>query len=195
MAGTLGANEILENLRLLSEWLQVKHPGERFQLVLLGGAALTLKGFKDQTRDIDVLEPDVLPEPLKGGIAQVSKAKRISPDWINTDAANIFRRYRKDHALPAYFKKTSRTIPIGKNLKVKLLGRQALIATKLFAATPSLRKHTQDLSELAPNKREVREALRFVLSLDDHESRIQDLRIILTEIGYDFDEIWKKLDK
>ena len=195
MPGPLGANEILENLKLLSEWLRVKHPGERFLLVLLGGAALALEGFKDQTRDIDVLVPDVLPEPLKVGIAHISKAKRISTDWINTDAANIFRRHRKNLPLPVYFKKTSRTIQIGKNLKVKLLGRQALIATKLFAATPSFRKHTEDLKGLSPNRREIKEALRFVLSLDDHESRIQDLRIILSEIGYDFDEIRKKLDK
>jgi hypothetical protein len=56
---------------------------------------------------------------------------------------------------------------------VKLLGRQALIATKLFAATPSFRKHTEDLNELAPDRKEMREALRFVLGLDDvnRESR------------------------
>jgi hypothetical protein len=71
MAGPLGTNEILENLRLLSEWLQVKHPGKKFELTLLGGAALALHGFKDQTRDIDVLEPDVLPEPLKAGIVHI----------------------------------------------------------------------------------------------------------------------------
>ncbi len=195
MAGPLGTNEILQNLSLLAEWLQVKHPGEKFELTLVGGAALALGGFKDQTRDIDVLEPDVLPESLKAGIAHISKARRMSPDWINTNAANIFRRQRKDCALPGYFKKTSRTIQIGRNLKVRLLGRQGLIATKLLAATPSFTKHTRDLKELSPKRSEIREAVRFVLSVDGHESRIQDLRIILREIGYDFDEIWKKLDK
>ena len=89
----------------------------------------------------------------------------------------------------------SRTIQFGENLKLRLLGRQGLIATKLLAATPSFTKHTLDLKGLAPKRSEIREAVRFVLSVDDHESRIQDLRIILDEIGYDFDEIWKKLDK
>ena len=30
MAKTLKENEILKNLNLLSDWLRVKHPGERF---------------------------------------------------------------------------------------------------------------------------------------------------------------------
>jgi hypothetical protein len=123
MAGPLSTNEILENLKLLSEWLQVKHPEERFELTLVGGAAMALDGYKDQTRDGDVLEPGVLTEPLKAGIAYISKAKRLSPEWINTNAANIFRKLMKNGALPGYFKKMSRTIQIGKNLKVKLLGR------------------------------------------------------------------------
>lgn len=195
MAGPLSRNEIFENLKLLSEWLEVKHPGEPFELIVVGGAAMALEGHKDQTRDVDVLEPGVLPEPLKAGIAYISKAKRISPEWINTNAANIFRKRRRDTALPGYFKKTSRTIQFGKNLKVRLLGRQGLIATKLLAATPSFAKHTRDIKELAPRKNEIREAVRFVLSMDDHESRVQDLRIILDELGYDFDEIWKKDNK
>lgn len=145
MAVPLSRNEILENLKLLSEWLEVKHPGEQFELIVVGGAAMALEGHKDQTRDVDVLEPGVLPEPLKAGIAYISKAKRISPEWINTDAANIFRKRRRETALPGYFKKTSRTIQFGKNLKVRLLGRQGLIATKLLAATPSFAKHTRDI--------------------------------------------------
>jgi len=195
MAGPLSRNEILENLKLLSEWLEVKSPGEQFELTLVGGAAMALDGHKDQTRDVDVLEPGVLSATLKAGIAYISKAKRLNPEWINMNVANIFRKRRRDIPLPNYFKKISRTIEIGKNLKVRLLGRQGLIATKLLAATPSFAKHTRDLKELAPGKREIREAVRFVLSMDDHESRVQDLRIILDELGYDFDEIWKKHGK
>jgi hypothetical protein len=192
MAGPLSGNEILENLRLLSDWLEVKHPGEEFELTLLGGAAMALDGHKDQTRDVDVLEPVSLPGPLKAGIAFISKAKKLGPEWINTNAASIFRKRKRSISLPVYFKKTSRTIQVGKNLGVRLLGRQGLISTKLLAATPSYSKHTRDLKELAPTKKEIREAVRFVLSMDAHESRVEDLRIILDELGYDFDEIRKK---
>lgn len=46
---------IIENLSLLSEWLSVKYPGQIFQLTVVGGAAMALEGFKDQTQDIDEL--------------------------------------------------------------------------------------------------------------------------------------------
>ena len=58
----LGKEEILESLGWLSDWLQQKHPGKRFELVLVGGAALALHGLKDQTVDIDLFSPDPLPE-------------------------------------------------------------------------------------------------------------------------------------
>jgi len=45
--------QILENLKLLSEWLSVKYPDDTFELVVVGGAAMALDEFKDQTRDID----------------------------------------------------------------------------------------------------------------------------------------------
>ena len=55
MPHELDKTEILENLKLLSDWLRVKHPGDVFELTLVGGAAMALNGFKEQTRDIDLL--------------------------------------------------------------------------------------------------------------------------------------------
>ncbi|MBN2059692.1 MAG: hypothetical protein JW882_04670 [Deltaproteobacteria bacterium] len=43
------AKEILEHLKMLADWIRVKHPGESFELVVVGGAAMALEGFKDQT--------------------------------------------------------------------------------------------------------------------------------------------------
>jgi hypothetical protein len=87
-------NEIVENLKLLADWLQVKYPGEPFELIVAGGAA-----------------------------------------------------------------------------------------------TPSYRKHTEDLSNLRPSKRQITEALRFVMSIDDSDPRKDDLRIVMKELGFEFDEI------
>ena len=64
MAKPLGRTEILENLKMLADWIRVKQPGEHFELVVVGGAAMTIEGFKDQTMDIDVIRPEVLPEPI-----------------------------------------------------------------------------------------------------------------------------------
>jgi len=181
--------EILENLNLLSEWLRVKYPSDTFELMVVGGAAMTLNGFKDQTNDIDLLKPERLPIPLRGGIAHISRAKRLPPEWINTNAANILRRVKPLKELPDYFNEISRTIDISENLKVNLIGRQALIALKLLATTPSYTKHSVDIKSLNPSKEEIKEAVRFVLSIDNNELRRDDLLIVLRYIGFDLNEL------
>jgi hypothetical protein len=188
MPQELGRGEILENLRLLSEWLRVKYPAERFELTVIGGAAMALDGFKDQTQDIDLLKPERLPGPLTGGIAHISRVKRLSPEWINNNVANILRNVKPLRKLPRYFSDISHSIDIGENLKVNLIGRQALITLKLWAATPSHTKHSIDIKSLNPSKEEIREAVRFVLSIDNNQLRRDDLRMVLRFIGFDLDE-------
>lgn len=56
---------------------------------MAGGAAMALEGFKGQTTDIDLLSPEVLPDPIKNGIAHVSRAKKLGAEWLNTSLANI----------------------------------------------------------------------------------------------------------
>ena len=188
MAQELGRNEILENLRLLSEWLQVKYPGEVFELTVIGGAAMALNGFKEQTKDIALLRPEKLPAGLQNGIAHISRIKKLSPEWINNNAAHILRK-AKPLSLPDYFSELSRTIDIAVNLKINIVGRQALLALKLCAATPSFTKHTNDIKSLRPEKEEIKEAVRFVLSLDSSEVRRDDLKIVLEKIGFDLHEL------
>jgi len=188
MPTTLNKTKILETLELLSEWLSIKYPNDTFEMVVVGGAAMALNEFKDQTRDIDLLLPEILPAALKEGIAHVSKAKRLPPEWINTNAANILKKLKPTKGLPEYFNEISRTIDIGNNVKITLIGRQALIGMKLLASTPSYTKHTDDIKSLNPRKEEIEEAVRFVLSIDNNELRKKDLRIVLKAIGFDFDE-------
>ena len=114
MAQEFNRDEIIENLRLLSEWLSVKYPDEVFELTVVGGAAMALAGFKDQTRDIDLLAPARLPAPMKAGIRHVSKAKRLPPEWINTSAANVLAKAGKLKILPDYFSEISGTIEVGR---------------------------------------------------------------------------------
>ena len=57
------------------------------------------------------------------------------------------------------------------------------------------KKHTTDLKKLKPNKEEMEEAVRFVLHMDGHETRRQDLGTILKQIGFDADEILQQIDK
>jgi len=195
MVKPLKHKEILENLKLLADWLRVKYPREHFELIVAGGAAMTLEGFNGQTTDIDLLSPKELPDSLKKGIAHVGRAKRLGAEWLNTSLANMLSTSARSVKLPNYFREISRTLEVSDNLKIGLISRQALISLKLYATTPIYRKHTEDLSNLRPSKREITEALRFVMSIDDSDPRKDDLRVVMKELGFDFDEIHHNLAK
>lgn len=195
MVKPLKNNEIVEHLKLLADWLRVKYPGEHFELIVAGGAAMTLEGFKGQTTDIDLLSPKELPDSLKKGIAHVGRVKKLGADWLNTSLADMLAKSARSVKLPKYFSEVSRTFEMGDNLRVALIGRQAMISLKLYATTPSYRKHTDDLSNLRPSKREITEALRFVMNIDDSNPRKDDLRVVMKELGFDFDEIHRNLAK
>jgi hypothetical protein len=193
MAKALKEKEILENLKMLADWIRVKQPSDYFELVVVGGAAMTLQGFKYQTKDIDVFRPEVLPEPIVSGAANIGKIRRLGSGWINSNVANMLLKTKGSAVLPGYFNEVSRTIEVSKNLRVSLIGRQALISLKLYAATPSYRKHTDDINRLVPNSEEITEAVRFVMSFDETEVRKDDLRIVLKKLGFDFDDIYRNI--
>ena len=193
MPKALKEKGILENLKMLADWIRVKYPDDSFELVVVGGAAMALEGFKDQTMDIDVIRPEVLPEPIVNGVTHIGKIRRVGSGWLNSNVANMLSKAKGSTVLPEYFNEISRTIEIGKNLKISLIGRQALISLKLYAATPSYRKHTDDLNRLAPNTAELTEAVRFVLSIDGTDVRKDDLRAVLKDMGFDFDDIYKNI--
>ena len=195
MGKPLRRAEILENLKMLADWIRVKRPGEYFELVVVGGAAMAIEGFKDQTMDIDVIRPEVLPEPILNGMTHIGKIKRLSPGWLNTDVANMLLQTKVSRILPAYFNDISRSIEVGKNLKISLIGRQALISLKLYAASPSYSKHTTDIKQLCPNAAEMTEAVRFVLSIDSTEMRKDDLWVVLKDLGFDFYDIHDKIER
>jgi hypothetical protein len=192
MAKPLKKLEIIENLRLLSDWLRIKYPDEHFELVVAGGSAMTLAGFKDQTTDIDLLRPEVLRSSIKNGIAHIGRVRRLGPEWLNTSLATMLSEVIETKTLPEYFNEISLVIEVADNLKISLIGRQALISLKLYAATPTYSKHTVDLKKLHPSRGEISVAIRFVLSVDNTNLRKEDLRVVLKEVGFEFDEIHRE---
>lgn len=110
---------------------------------------------------------------------------------LNTQLAIMLGETTGLRELPEYFKEIAPTIEIGDNLKIDLIGRQALISLKMYAATPSYSKHTMDISKLRPSKKEIFESIRFVMSIDATEPRKDDLRIVLKTLGFDFNGIYK----
>jgi len=182
----------MSNLELLSDWLQAKYPSERFELLLVGGAALSLMGNKDQTNDIDLLEPHPLPEPLRRGIRAVAKARRLSSEWLNDQAARVFSTgpHPEIKRLPVYFRDIALSFSVGANLKVNVIGRQALISLKLYACNPSIRKHLDDMRALQPGKEEIKIAVKFCLAIDPHITSREDLEAVIRELGVDPDEVF-----
>jgi hypothetical protein len=63
------------------------------------------------------------------------------------------------------------------------------------AATPSYIKHTADIERLHPDASEIREAVCFVLSIDSTEVRKDDLRVVLKDLGFDFNDIYGKIER
>ena len=191
MNSSFSKAEIISNLELLSDWLQAKHPAEQFELLLIGGAALALMGNKDQTNDIDLLEPHPLPEPLKQGIRAVAKARHLAIGWLNDQAAQIFSAGPNPEIkrFPEYFREIAQTFSVGKNLTVHIIGKQALISLKLYACNPSIAKHIDDLKALEPRKEEIKIAAQFCLSEDPHITSKQDLVEVIRKLEFDPDEI------
>ena len=118
---------------------------------------------------------------------------RLGPEWLNTNVANMLLKTKGSVVFPDYFNEISRSIEVGKNLKISLIGRQALIALKLYAASPSFSKHTNDINQMGPNTEEIDEAVRFVLSIDNTEVRKDDLRLVLKDLGFNFDDIYHNI--
>ena len=156
---------------------------------------MAIEGFKDQTRDVDVIRPQVLPEPIINGVTHIGRIRQLSPVWLNSDVANMLLKTKSSKGLPSYFNEISRSIEVGKNLKISLIGRQALISLKLYAATPSYSKHTSDIKRLHANAAEITEAVSFVLGIDSTEVRKDDLNIVLKDLGYDFNDICSKIER
>src|SRR5688572_30247422 len=103
MSRAMAREAVLDNLRLLAEWLRVKRPGRSFELVIAGGAALALLDIQRTTFDVDVLFPDTLPTDLLEGAGVVARAKGLGPDWLSTGVARALRAARGKRRLPDYF--------------------------------------------------------------------------------------------
>ena len=89
--------------------------------------------------------------------------------------------------LPEYFNEISRSIEVAKNLKISLIGRQALISLKLYASTPSYRKHTDDVNRLKPTTAEITEAV--LVTIQSPVMFLLAMNILLLIVGMFMDII------
>jgi len=186
----LHRDDITEMLSALGELLGAR--GLRYELVLIGGASLQLRGVISRpTRDADVLAARVndrivampsLPEDLRAAVRDVGEAYGAAPDWLNTGPQSLI-----DLGLPPGFEARLERRDFAPGLVIWLAGRYDLVCFKLYAAAdewPTRGRHLQDLAALAPGAAELAQAARWVRSHDPSAGfRDSQLTPLLLDLG------------
>lgn len=171
------AEGINKALRLVGELLQAR--GQRFRIVVIGGAAVNLLGVVSRaTTDVDILAfarldaggtlhltpPDT---PLPGALAEAAKTVAadlgLNASWLNVGPAS-----QAQTGLPPGLESRVQWREYG-GLSVGLVGRYDLIFFKLYAAvddTGPTSVHFQDLLALRPTYEELVEAGQWVRQQD-----------------------------
>ena len=146
----------------IDEHLERKN--EKYELTIFGSGALLIQGICRQDRttmDIDLVEPKINLS-LQLIASEIAEKHGMDMKWLNS-AGHIFSRN-----FPNNWRNRTKLIFKGKYLKVKVLSRKDLIATKFYSyCIRNLNTDKSDLFDLKPTKSELNFAKQWVLSLDD----------------------------
>lgn len=145
--------------------------GESAAVVVVGGAALCLRGWVERTtHDVDVIamvsggtwkRPEISAQ-LAAAITRVARDFNLDDDWFNDMVAMQWKT-----GLPDGIQEGIDWIRF-RGLHVALAGRQGLISLKLLASVDQWPEsvHLQDLLALAPTEDELERAERWVVEQD-----------------------------
>ena len=128
-------------------------------LIVCGGSALLILDVIDrETRDVDVISPDVDIQ-LKEASLEVAKKLSLPHDWINDGPKNLANELLID------WRKRVDLLFQGRALTLQVLGRIDLIATKIYAFCDR-EDDFQDVLKLKPNSQELEGVYAWVLERD-----------------------------
>lgn len=183
----LGPRELREALSAVGLALAAR--GQRYEIVIVGGSALALRGIVDRpTRDVDVVglrEGDrvvpaaQLPEPLAIAVADIARVLDLPPDWINVGPRSLL-----EFGPPEGFVDRLTALRFD-GLIVHVAGRRDQIAFKLYATIdqgPESR-HYADLRALAPTNAELLDAARWTTTQDPSPGFRSGLMAALRALG------------
>lgn len=184
----LDSNALEELLSAVGEHLQAA--GEPTSIVVVGGGALSMRGWVDRTTDdVDViarvreadgahelLPPEPLPKPLVDAVVRVARDYGLRSDWLNTLVAMQWTTGLPPDLLEGVEWRRFGALHVG------FAGRRSIIALKLFAAVDqgSESVHFQDLVALDPTDGELEDAADWV-SRQDGSPRFA--RFVYEEMG------------
>jgi len=162
--------------------------GLRLKAIITGGTALALLGIiARETRDCDLLEPNLTPEILEASKAfallEISKGEILRDDWLNNGPSALVP------LLPNGWRDRLLLIYEGKAIRLWTLGRFELLLTKLWA----LCDRGMDLGDclaLRPTPDELHMAEAWIVPQDlnpDWPQHVQGtLRNLAGRLGYEF---------
>jgi hypothetical protein len=167
----IGRKQLEAALSALGELLAAR--GLRYELVLVGGGNLILRGLitRPTTRDLDILGERALdtvrplrpmPQPLRDAVMDVAHAFGLANDWLNVGPDSLL-----DLGLPDGFTGRLERRDFG-GLVVWLAGSYDMVCFKLYAAADqgARSRHFQDLVELRPNRDDLLGAARWAMTHD-----------------------------
>jgi hypothetical protein len=143
----LTSNDILRLLQELDQWMKLEDCSP-VDWVVCGGAALGLQGLQNRpTRDVDVLGRwngplsvvgiESFPQSVLACITRVAdnhgELAGLGPNWVNLGPCDLAKE-----GLPEGFASRLKDLRVGEKLMLRLLGRQDLLALKLYAAADEL---------------------------------------------------------
>ena len=148
--------------------------------VVVGGAALGLLGLIDrQTRDVDVLVPDLsegISEASRSFARQQRKAGfHLDDDWLNNGPSSL-----KD-LLPDGWEERTQVVFAGEAITLTTLGRSDLLRSKLFALCDR-GIDLRDCLALAPTEDELADAESWVVFQDTNPMWPDHVRATLADL-------------
>jgi hypothetical protein len=165
--------------------------GETYEIVLVGGGDLVLRGIVSRpTKDADVVGQRLrngrvvplhrLPDALARAVSAVADAYDLAPDWLNVGPESLL-----DLGLPAGFEDRLTARPYG-GLTVWLAGPYDLVCFKLYAAAdhwPSRDRHLEDLRALRPTEADLLSSARWSMTHDPSSAFRSQLFAVLAHLG------------
>jgi hypothetical protein len=190
----LDRSSLTTALRALGDVLGAR--GYTSDLVLVGGAALLLRGTVSRTtKDGDIVGErlpdgsiarlDHLPPELARAALDVARAYSLADDWLNLGPASLL-----EGPLPEGFEDRLSLVEFGA-LRLWVAGREDLVALKLWAAAdrwPAPGRHMTDLEALAPTPGELRGAAAWTRLRDPSPGYGDLLAAVLGRLGVTEDD-------
>ncbi|HEX3360556.1 MAG TPA: DUF6036 family nucleotidyltransferase [Solirubrobacterales bacterium] len=169
---------------------QLAARGERFELVVIGGAGLQALGvIQRSTRDIDIIalragedltKAEPLPDGLEAARDLVARDFQLSTDWLNPGPTDML-----DLGIPDGFIDRLERRDYGEALTIYLASRYDQIHFKFYAAVDSRGpgKHEKDLWALEPTEAELLDAARWSCTHDISPAHAETVRRALEFFG------------